>query len=145
MKHAIAALSTILLLMIISCSDILGDPVRLVFEVEYLGDWSGFIVAADYYGDDYNLTKPKDGTEGIAISGTGHDEYSYVIDNNWYYIFVGKDDLELDGNGEPIPNTNTLTVRIIKYNPSQDSRIILIEESTTNKQNEISAHVAVEE
>lgn len=143
MNRNIIVFFAMMLLTFPGCSQLLGDPVRLVFQVEYEGDWSGIIVATDYYGSDHDLTEPKDGTEGIAITGFGEDEYSYVIDNNWYYIEAQKDDLEEDGNGELIPNTNTLTVRMIKYNPSEDTRSILREVFTTDDEYFVNTHLAI--
>lgn len=107
----------------VSCTNILEDPIRLVFQIDYPGSWTGVLSEESFYPSDNTIpTTPSETAESQTLSYSGTTEYTRVPDKNLYFISASKQDAL----------TNRIVIRIYKLNLNDSTRTLLIETSTTD-------------
>ncbi len=125
MRHRLPVIFFLFSVLMTGCVSLLSDPVRLVFDVEYPGEWNGIIAKDDYYPEgDLPMSQPGDTATTEAIGGPGDKEYVVVPDKNWYYISASKTD----------GSTNVMVIRISTMNAVTEEKtaLITVSNSVTN-------------
>ena len=106
-----------------SCIFLPGEPIDIVFRVEYSGDWIGNTAVDTYYTDeDVNRTEPAPGTKTESITGSGITDIVASRNATWFYIRAEKAD---EGVG-------VLTVQITSHNRRSGIDYVMVEDSSSD-------------